>query len=444
MMKKLISLLLAAVTALMLITVQIKPYSAFDSDRGNIADYEPDLYNDGENVFLMGKSSHSLYAKAIAPKANEYTYELDADVRGFCLYSGTIYALTASSIQSNLCFISELAEGKIVNTTPLINLTVGRLADICVDKNGCFYITDSKDKVAIYDSSGKKITTTEAHFYDVISFKDSAYGVNNVGIYKITPESVTKVSDGSGNLFLSKISENFIRDRKGNIYKGAGLTNLLSTEASVKLNAGATKDYIVCAEGGTLYAYDKSTGEKVNSCELSYEPYCLSAVNNKIITVKKSGDKYAAEAKKADKVFTKETEINESGETPEAPGDLNLSAYKRKGKYIYVNRGTTIDSFKKSITCEGFEISFGVRKSGKIPTNLQVSFTRDGISYTYTFVVPGDVTGEGNVNSSDINAVFGHLLNIQKLTGAYKLAADVNKDGKITNIDLVKISKSTG
>ena len=68
-------------------------------------------------------------------------------------------------------------------------------------------------------------------------------------------------------------------------------------------------------------------------------------------------------------------------------------------------------------------------------------FKSDKTKIKLRFIVKGDVTGEGNVNSRDENAMFSHLLNTQKLKGIYKLAADLNFDKKLTNADLVLISR---
>ena len=59
----------------------------------------------------------------------------------------------------------------------------------------------------------------------------------------------------------------------------------------------------------------------------------------------------------------------------------------------------------------------------------------------FTFIVRGDVTGEGNVNSRDEGLLFKHLLGQQKLNGVYKIAADINRDKKISNADLVLLSR---
>ena len=60
---------------------------------------------------------------------------------------------------------------------------------------------------------------------------------------------------------------------------------------------------------------------------------------------------------------------------------------------------------------------------------------------TYTLVVIGDTSGDGNVTILDLLQVQKHILNSKALTNAYFEAGDTSGDGKITILDLLQIQK---
>ena len=59
----------------------------------------------------------------------------------------------------------------------------------------------------------------------------------------------------------------------------------------------------------------------------------------------------------------------------------------------------------------------------------------------YSIVVTGDLTGEGNVNSRDLDALMKHLTEEQQLTGIFISAADIDKDNMLSTKDLVLLSR---
>ncbi len=56
-------------------------------------------------------------------------------------------------------------------------------------------------------------------------------------------------------------------------------------------------------------------------------------------------------------------------------------------------------------------------------------------------VILGDVNGDGVINEKDLTKVQNYLLETEKLSRWEKLRADMNQDGEITILDLLKLSK---
>ena len=56
-------------------------------------------------------------------------------------------------------------------------------------------------------------------------------------------------------------------------------------------------------------------------------------------------------------------------------------------------------------------------------------------------IIPGDVTGNGGINTADAVVLLRHIANIIRLSGDSITAADANKDGKVNTADVVTILK---
>jgi beta-N-acetylglucosaminidase len=107
---------------------------------------------------------------------------------------------------------------------------------------------------------------------------------------------------------------------------------------------------------------------------------------------------------------------------------------------------TTIASFISNIGCTNGTVtvtdSSGTEKtSGNIATGDQVRITVSGNTQTYTVVIYGDVNGDGRISALDLLRVQKHLIGSIKLTGAYLTAANVKKTGSPSALDLLKIQK---
>ena len=74
---------------------------------------------------------------------------------------------------------------------------------------------------------------------------------------------------------------------------------------------------------------------------------------------------------------------------------------------------------------------------GRLGTGMTASFK----GMVYKIIVFGDLTGEGNVNSRDLKALMEHLSGKAPLIGIYFTAADLDKDGSLTTMDLLALSK---
>lgn len=108
------------------------------------------------------------------------------------------------------------------------------------------------------------------------------------------------------------------------------------------------------------------------------------------------------------------------------------------GTYIFVSEGQTVAAFRREngLPAAEFRKPNGERADGGVLGTGMTAILPDG---EYTVVVPGDLTGEGSVNSRDAKAAEEHLLSIAPLEGARLAAADINRDGKTDLADAAEM-----
>ena len=125
---------------------------------------------------------------------------------------------------------------------------------------------------------------------------------------------------------------------------------------------------------------------------------------------------------------------------------IYTNAYTIGDKYITgVSPNTTIATFKKNVSYDGYDIAFikngSVVSSGKIGTGMIVRFTGNNEVVERTFIIKGDVNCTGTVNSKDTDTYMNFLLGLEGLTDEAMISCDINNDGVLDNSDLVLMAK---
>lgn len=114
----------------------------------------------------------------------------------------------------------------------------------------------------------------------------------------------------------------------------------------------------------------------------------------------------------------------------------------QKGSFITnLNLNVTVDTLKNKTN--GSELVFK-NASGNIIGNTEKITTGTTITFstgeTYTFVIYGDLTGDGAINSADLLRMRQYLLGQVSLSGAYLESAKlVNVTGNINSADLLRL-----
>lgn len=149
---------------------------------------------------------------------------------------------------------------------------------------------------------------------------------------------------------------------------------------------------------------------------------------------------------------TRLTNIN-SGQPVPDPGNnptITSSKYTIKNSNITgLSTNLKVSTFTSNISVQNGTMQL-VSSNGKAKTSgvvatgdkLQLRYKDSGGIYkTYHIVIYGDINGDGNITIVDLLRIQKHLLNTTKLSGIYLTAGDVSKDGAVTILDLLRIQK---
>lgn len=123
--------------------------------------------------------------------------------------------------------------------------------------------------------------------------------------------------------------------------------------------------------------------------------------------------------------------------------------YTIGSKYISgIQPGTKASTVLKNITATGATLKIvgadGKAKTGNTMTGdvLQLYDGNGKKLSSYTFVIYGDVNGDGEINVLDMIKINRHVLGLNKLTGAYLEAGDANRAGDGANVlDMIYINR---
>lgn len=144
-------------------------------------------------------------------------------------------------------------------------------------------------------------------------------------------------------------------------------------------------------------------------------------------------------------------------ENPESPDNVDTTGYMITTEYAVdetakiiteVTPGTTVaDALAKITTSEGE--AYILNADGTINANLVstgnqlLCVDKNGQEVKrYTFIIYGDVDGDGDITSLDLLYIKRHVLGIKELSGYYLMAGDTNRaNDSVTSIDLLYVKR---
>jgi hypothetical protein len=125
-------------------------------------------------------------------------------------------------------------------------------------------------------------------------------------------------------------------------------------------------------------------------------------------------------------------------------------AYQIKN-YTVNESGATISKIAANTSASAFKsnITLNTGISAEVDTHATTKYVHTGgktrikrgstTLKEFTNIVPGDPSGDGQINSADLLKIRQHLLGTKKLSGVFFTASDVNYDNQINSADLLRV-----
>ena len=429
-MRKLLTKTTIAVL-LLTVTLSLLIISKAEAENPNRLSSEFSIDNSG--IYCAQKSGSRLRVQQIYPEQSDYTYDLDEPVIDYRITSGTAYALTSSQSNRSVTNVYRLKNGNVRKIEIRdFDISAGN-AEIAADSDGLFYIIKPNGIVTVFGSDGQIITDTAQRYQSLTVCGAKVYGINHKGLFRLGKSTEKSVLSLPPDTSAVSISDNAFIDNNGNIITLSGDSFNLGCGKMV----ACLSDCYVGYKNGGLIAFDRETHEQYASAATEITPAAMFGYKNKLVLIYESGSRLTYKTYGTD-IFRQETiSPTEKADKENPSAKLSFGGYDVRGKYIYVPPRTTRSSFKKAICCDGYEIKFEGKHTAHIGTGLKLVLSGASDTKKYTFILPADVNGTGTVNNSDIYIMMDYVLDLEELKGEYKIAADMNRDGRITNADLV-------
>lgn len=124
---------------------------------------------------------------------------------------------------------------------------------------------------------------------------------------------------------------------------------------------------------------------------------------------------------------------------------ISMLKVGKTGDYLRgYSLGTTIKNIKDIVGSSADIVikdsNGNVKEDGNvIGTGYTITISNSAGSNTYTYVMYGDVSGDGEINSADLLKVRQYLLGQVNLEGAFKTSAYLSGDDEINSADLLKL-----
>ncbi|MEE0930634.1 MAG: dockerin type I repeat-containing protein [Acutalibacteraceae bacterium] len=303
--------------------------------------------------------------------------------------------------------------------------------------------------------------------------QDNIYSLNTSDNYQ--PSHILQTDVLFAGVF---ICDNVVFDSKGSIVDLDNRTLIKTNIVNDKINVGVINKYYFKYNNGNIYGYTLAgqsellykTGFKCKAQMLSYNEslYVLTEYGN-LLTVGAEELSYPKTDNEQNSVDNKNDtnspnnnstyQNNNADNTQNNNGQQGGAEFSINGYYVdsmknviwNIPSGTTIANFKNNLTFDGYTLEFynkeNVKKtSGKLGTDFIMIVKNNDVEYKrYTISVTGDLTGEGSISSNDAKLLSRYIMedtSLLNFTNAQYAAADVNGDGVINGVDILKIAKN--
>lgn len=445
----LVILILAAFSASAFVIQSTRSYQSAD-DTGVYS-----VRFSGKHADIIRYSDHTISAGV----------DVSAPIRAVCAYRGKAVLLCEDVKRSRLSVYvyyidTDFLDGFAINDLLLYNNT-----DFACDHNA-IYIEDYHDdhELIAYSYSGDYLGR-----YRFDSEINTICGGYRGGVYAVAGDTLYTLSDGrfsalsgdpveaplfpaDSNTFISGFGAVYVKDK-----------NSISYRFTADIDNGAAAcviDHILYVPyGNSISAYNLDTGERIAYYRAAGQVISVYADGDTVIAVGESSsfsvsrsdftslisenDPNGGEARQDDRNNSDQSNRNDADKST---GRISSDVYRVDNTRYYITDippQTTVAAFKRNMRFDGYALTLyrnnTVKKSGNVGTAMTAVFSSDKNEYTYELAVIGDITGEGNRNSRDMNILLDYLCGAADFNGVYTVAADVNQDDKVNICDAAEL-----
>lgn len=439
-MKRLVAVIII-ITAIVLFSINC---FAASSAVCKIFNYGTTYYfYDNQSDYIVSTKGNSAYINKIDNSYIKLDFNYDIIK---CSYTNKIFHFFLKCPKDNFSVIEFNYENNTTKEVFIENLTKTYNRLCSVDSNGNYYFVDYNDRQVLYKYSqtGKHLRTYKFDIF--ISQIDTTDGekvviLTGANLCYLSNNKITTVQCEYPTFPLKMLHTNYCAS-KGEILDfttGKRICSYRDDKVTLLSKGIADVGYNTL----TYTPFDKN--ENIRSYKFNDIIDYMFGYKNKIFIVIKN------------KVYTIEyTEMNE--EKPKTTNSdytsktndsilvkIKSDRFKVDKNYISnISSKTTVTDFKKSIDAGDYNITLtkrGVEKtSGYIGTGMKINFSKGNSTHTKTLIVKGDITGDGNVSSTDEKIIMQHLIGTAKLSDISQMAVSENNYSKVSSSDLVRLS----
>ncbi len=393
--------------------------------------------------YLYGYNGKNIYSAKVLPKCRLYEVSCLYNVCSVVQCDNLTCAISRS--KGNSINVTIINDNGTYNSYTFNNFKNIDYSSFAVCGNKIYFISNTQnfDGIKTYYLNGDFIDeySLDENISKMFCNNSKVYAMTRNGnIYNITSGSKKFICDINSTDEIQNIGTDLLYCTSGKIIN---LQNhLVKSAVADKLNLTAVSgDNVITAYGNKIKYKDRYYSAQLDSKYLLKHGNILATVNSAF-------DYRYIDIKNLSSNNSKSYFDNSSNNSSDNNNNISISGTKNNfNEYIMGNdlilynvSPITVSKFKnnfsQSVTV--YNTDNEIVTSGKVKSGYSVKI--DGVKYK--IAVKGDVTGEGNVKSNDIDMIMKYIVGSKTLDNPYKQAADYNLDGNVDTLDLVMISKS--
>ena len=408
------------------------------------------VFCDNYGAYIASTDGNQLYIEKTSPQSFSRTLTLPYQISDYHIALDQATAVCIDELNHQTVIFFYDIDNDILDSFSIASY-IDRTNMGYAANNGGVYLCDSNSPNIVNRYS---YAVKREYYYEISTSvscitqdgSGNIYAVSGNCLYRLDPASLVSLSGDTVDQYVRFLTDDMLIDLSGWVLSiSSGAASRLFRVEDAGCFGAVIGNRCYLAAGSTVFRYDLN-GNRTGFCELNASVVSLCCVSDSILAFTAENGIRMNELSDGD-FTTIQTADNNSGSNnnnaENSAGGITSDVYRidyEHGMIYDIPPKTTVSAFKSNIHYDSYGLTLyqdnTVRKSGNLATAMTADFS-SGNSYWFELSVNGDVTGEGNVNTKDSNALMDYLLGSWSLSGAYLYSADLNFDGTIDLLDMV-------